>query len=205
MERKLEEVADFPILKVKLGGPGDVDNLRRVRARFRGTIYVDANAAWSAAEAVRVLRSIEPLEIAQVEQPVPPEDLDGLRWVRERVGIPLIADECVHTAADVPAVVGRADGINIKMMKCGGIREGLRMIHVARAHGLRVMLGSMVESSLALSQAAQLAPLADVLDLDGHWLLADDPFDGAPRERGRIVLSDRPGLGVEPVAVREAR
>ncbi len=205
MERKLEEVADFPILKVKLGGPGDVENLRRVRARYPGTLFVDANQAWDASEAVRVLRAIEPLDIAQVEQPVPRWDLDGLRWVRERVGIPLVADESVHVASDIPPLVGRVDGINIKMMKCGGIREGLRMIHVARAHGLRVMLGSMVESSLALSQASQLAPLADALDLDGHWLLADDPFEGAPGERGRIVLSDRPGLGVEPAAVREPR
>ena len=205
MERKLDEIADFPIIKVKLGAPGDVENLRRVRARFRGTLYVDGNEAWTPSEAVRVLRSIEPLDVTLVEQPVPHSDLDGLRWVRERIGIPVFADECVHTAHDVPAVVGRADGINIKMMKCGGIREGLRMIHVARAHGLRVMLGSMVESSLALSQAAQLAPLADVLDLDGHWLLAEDPFEGAPGERGRIVLSDRPGLGVEPAVVRAHR
>jgi L-alanine-DL-glutamate epimerase-like enolase superfamily enzyme len=87
-------------------------------------------------------------------------------------------------------------------MKCGGIRETLRAIHAARAHGLRIMLGSMVESSLALSAAAQLAPLADVLDLDGHWLLAQDPFDGAPRERGVIALSERPGLGVVPAGDR---
>jgi len=204
-EAKVAEAASYPILKVKLGSPGDVDNLRRVRVRFKGTIFVDANQAWDAREAVRVLRSIEALDIAQVEQPVPAGDLDGLRWVRDRIGIPLIADESVHLARDIPALVGRVDGINIKMMKCGGIREGLRMIHAARAHGLRVMLGSMVESSLALSQAAQLAPLADALDLDGHWLLADDPFDGAPQERGRIVLSERPGLGVEAAAVREPR
>ncbi len=199
MERKLAEVSDFPILKVKLGGPGDVDNLRRIRASYRGTLYVDANQAWTPHEAVAVLRRIEPLEIAQVEQPVPRWDLDGLRWVRDRVGIPLIADESVHRAADVAALAGRVDGINIKMMKCGGIREALRMIHAARAHGMRVMLGSMVESSLALSQAAQLAPLADVLDLDGHWLLREDPFQGAPADRGRIVLGDEPGLGVRRV------
>lgn len=202
MERKLEEVIEFPIIKVKLGAPGDVDNLRRVRARFKGVLFADANQAWDAREAVRVLRAIEPLDVTLVEQPVPRWDLDGLRWVRERTGIPLFADESVHTAHDVPALVGRVDGVNIKMMKCGGIREGLRIVHAARAHGLRVMLGSMVESSLALSQAAQLAPLADHLDLDGHWLLRDDPFRGAPGERGRIQLSDRPGLGVERVGER---
>jgi L-alanine-DL-glutamate epimerase-like enolase superfamily enzyme len=110
----------------------------------------------------------------------------------------VFADESVHRLDDVAQVAGRADGINIKLMKCGGIREGLRMIHAARAHGLRIMLGSMVETSLALSAAAQLAPLVDELDLDGHWLLARDPFDGAPGERGVLTLSDRPGLGVVP-------
>jgi L-alanine-DL-glutamate epimerase-like enolase superfamily enzyme len=198
MERKLDEVRDFPIIKVKLGAPGDVENLERVRRNFAGRIYVDANGAWSARQAVEVLRRIEPLGITLVEQPVPRWDLDGLRWIRERIGIPLFADESVHTAHDVPGLAGRVDGINIKMMKCGGIREGLRMIHAARACGMAIMLGSMVESSLALSQAAQLAPLADHLDLDGHWLLARDPFDGAPRDRGLIVLGERPGLGVVP-------
>ena len=196
MERKLETVVDFPMIKVKLGAPGDVDNLKRVRARYRGAIRVDANAAWSATEAVRVLRAIEPLDIELVEQPVARADLDGLRWVRERIGIPVFADESCHRLGDLANLAGRVDGVNLKLMKTGGIREMLRMIHAARAHGMRVMLGSMLESSLALSAAAQLAPLADHLDLDGHWLLRDDPFTGAPGERGRIELSDRPGLGV---------
>jgi L-alanine-DL-glutamate epimerase-like enolase superfamily enzyme len=200
MEQKLEDVVDFPILKVKLGGPGDVDNLKRIRRRYGGRIRVDANTAWSASDAVRVLRAIEPLDIELVEQPVPRHDLDGLRWVRERSGIPVFADESVHGHGDIANLAGRVDGVNLKIMKSGGIREMQRTIHAARAHGMRVMLGSMVESSLALSAAAQLAPLADALDLDGHWLLRDDPFDGAPRDRGRIVLGERPGLGVVPAA-----
>jgi L-alanine-DL-glutamate epimerase-like enolase superfamily enzyme len=199
MERKLETVIDFPALKVKLGAPGDVENLRLIRRRFKGRIRVDANAAWNAAAAVAVLRQIEPLDIELVEQPVARADLDGLRWVRERSGIPVYADESVHRLEDLGNLVGRVDGVNLKLMKSGGLREMLRTIHAARALGLQVMLGSMVESSLALSAAAQLAPLADHLDLDGHWLLARDPYDGAPRERGRIVLDQRPGLGVVPV------
>ena len=199
MERKLETVLDFPIVKVKLGGPGDVGNLRRIRARYTGILQVDANTAWSPADAVRVLREIEPLGIELVEQPVARGDLDGLKWVRDRSPIPVFADESCHTLADIALLAGRCDGVNLKIMKTGGIREMLRMIHAARSHGMRVLLGSMVESSLALSAAAQLAPLADYLDLDGHWLLADDPFDGAPGERGEITLSDRPGLGVRPV------
>jgi L-alanine-DL-glutamate epimerase-like enolase superfamily enzyme len=198
MEKKLETVLDFPRIKVKLGGPGDVENLRRIRARYPGLLQVDVNTAWSPADAVRVLRQIEPLGIELVEQPVAREDLDGLRWVRDRSGIPVFADECCHTLGDLGLLHGRADGVNLKIMKTGGIREMLRMIHAARSMGLKILLGSMVESSLALSAAAQLAPLADYLDLDGHWLLAHDPFDGAPRDRGRIVLSERPGLGVVP-------
>ncbi len=198
MEKKLETVKDFPLIKVKLGGPGDVENLRRIRARYKGKLQVDANTAWNAADAVNVLRQIEPLQIELVEQPVPRGDLDGLRWVRERSPIPVFADESAHTLSDIGLLAGRVDGVNLKLMKTGGIREMLRMIHAARAHGMKVMLGSMVESSLALSAAAQLAPLADYLDLDGHWLLKDDPFDGAPRERGEIRLGTRPGLGVVP-------
>ena len=202
MEEKLETVIDFPILKVKLGAPGDADNLRRIRARYRGRIQVDANTAWSPAEAVRVLHRIEPLDIDLVEQPVARDDLDGLRWVRERSPIPVFADESCHRLADIANLAGRAGGVNLKIMKTGGIGELLRMIHAARSHGMRVMLGSMVESSLALSAAAQLAPLADTLDLDGHWLLKHDPFSGAPGERGAIRLSNLPGLGV--VAARGA-
>lgn len=195
-ERKLDEALDFPMIKVKLGGPGDVANLRRVRARYSGRLQVDANTAWSPADAVRVLHEIAPLQIELVEQPVSRGDLDGLAWVRDRSPIPVFADEACHTLADVGRLAGRVDGINLKIMKTGGLREMRRMIHAARAHGMKVLLGSMVESSLGLSAAAQLAPLADYLDLDGHWLIADDPFAGAPGELGAITLSDRPGLGV---------
>jgi L-alanine-DL-glutamate epimerase-like enolase superfamily enzyme len=198
MERKLETVKDFPLIKVKLGGPGDVENLRRIRANYTGKLQVDANTAWNAADAVRVLRQIEPLGIELVEQPVPAGDLDGLRWVRERSPIPVFADESAHGLADIGVLAGCVDGVNLKIMKTGGLREMLRMIHAARAHGMKVMLGSMVESSLALSAAAQLAPLVDYLDLDGHWLLKDDPFSGAPGERGDIRLSPAPGLGAVP-------
>ena len=200
MERKLDAVLAFPLVKVKLGAPGDVENLRRVRERYAGRLQVDANTAWSPADAVRVLRAIAPLEVELVEQPVPRGDLDGLRWVRDRSPIPVFADESCHTLADVGRLAGRVDGINLKIMKTGGLREMRRMIDAARAHGMKILLGSMIESSLGLSAAAQLAPLADYLDLDGHWLLAADPFDGAPRERGVIALSDRPGLGVVPAA-----
>lgn len=204
MERKLETVKAFPRIKVKLGGPGDLENLRRVRAAYKGALQADANAAWSPSDAVRALRAIEPLGIELVEQPVARGDLDGLRWVRDRVGIPVYADESCHHLPDIGLLAGRVDGVNLKIMKCGGITEMRRMIHAARACGLRILLGSMVETSLGLSAAAQLAPLADHLDLDGRWLIAADPFDGAPRELGVIAPNARPGLGVEPAGAAAA-
>jgi L-alanine-DL-glutamate epimerase-like enolase superfamily enzyme len=146
-----------------------------------------------------VLKKIAPLGIELVEQPVKREDLAGLEWVRRHSPIPVFADESLHHAGDLANLVGKVDGVNLKIMKSGGLREMKRTIDAARAFGLKVMLGSMVETSLALSAAAQLAPLADYLDLDGHWLLRDDPFDGAPRDAGKIVLDERPGLGAEPL------
>lgn len=196
MEEKLATVAEFPILKVKLGAPTDIDNLRFIRSRYAGRIQVDANASWTAHDALRMLEAIAPLAIDLVEQPVARGDLDGLSFVRARSPIPIFADESAHHLHDIAQLAGRVDGVNLKLMKTGGLREMLRMIHAARAHGMKVMLGCMVESSLALSAAAQLAPLADVLDLDGHWLLAEDPFIGAPGERGEIRLTEAPGLGV---------
>ncbi|MEO5988785.1 MAG: dipeptide epimerase [Candidatus Eisenbacteria bacterium] len=196
MQEKLSTVADFPILKVKLGSPADIENLRFIRSSYAGRLQVDANASWTAHDAVRMLEAIAPLRVDLVEQPVARGDLDGLSFVRARSPIPIFADESAHHLHDIAQLAGRVDGVTLKLMKTGGLREMLRMVHAARAHGMKIMLGCMVESSLALSAAAQLAPLADVLDLDGHWLLDGDPFIGAPGERGEIRLSDSPGLGV---------
>jgi L-alanine-DL-glutamate epimerase-like enolase superfamily enzyme len=131
-----------------------------------------------------------------VEQPVPAHDVDGLRHVRERSKLPVIADESCVTAADIPRLIGAVDGINIKLAKCGGLREALRMIAVARAHGLLVMAGCMIETSLGVTAAAHLTPLLDFADLDGAALLRDDPYDGATIDGGVIRIPDRPGLGV---------
>ena len=124
------------------------------------------------------------------------EYIKNMRFVRERVPLPIIADESCITSADIPRLAGAVDGINIKLAKCGGMAEALRMIHTARAHNLDVMLGCMIETSLGIAAAAQLAPLADFADLDGAALLADDPFSGLSVARGRIHLSTEPGLGV---------
>jgi len=132
-----------------------------------------------------------------VEQPMPASDLDGTAWTRERVSMPLIADENSLRLHDVPRLQGVFDGINIKLMKCTGLREALRMIHAAKACGLKVMMGCMIESSVAISAAAQLSPLIDFADLDGNVLITNDPFDGVRSLDGSLTLSDRPGIGVE--------
>ena len=131
-----------------------------------------------------------------VEQPVAAHDLDGLRFVRERTRLPIIADESCLVASDVARLAGLVDGVNLKLAKCGGLREALRIIATARAHGMLVMAGCMVESSLGITAAAHLSPLLDFADLDGAALLADDPHVGATIVGGRIVLPTEPGLGV---------
>jgi L-alanine-DL-glutamate epimerase-like enolase superfamily enzyme len=194
--RAREASVEYPILKIKVGTPNDVETVRAIREATNATLRVDANAAWSAKEAIRTINALVPYDIEFVEQPVAAGDLEGLRLVRENVPVPIIADESCVGPDDVAKVVGRVDGINIKLMKCGGLRNALKMIHTARAHHLKVMLGCMIESSLSITAAAQLSPLVDYADLDGHLLIRDDPFEGVTVEHGKLMLPERPGLGV---------
>jgi L-alanine-DL-glutamate epimerase-like enolase superfamily enzyme len=192
-------VEGYPILKVKLGGPDDAAAIRCVRAAApHAELRVDANAGWSVPDALRMLDVLADVGVVSLEQPVAVADLDGLRTVYETAAIPVIADECCRTAADIPHLAGRVDGINIKLGKCGGLREARRMITLAREHDLRVMVGCRIESSLGITAAAQLAGLIDDADLDGAALLADDPFIGATIDQGLIRLPDGAGLGVRP-------
>ena len=199
MARKAAEAAKiYPILKIKVGTDHDLDIVRAIREATDATLRVDANAAWTPKQAIRVIRELEPYNIEFVEQPLPPTDIEGLRFVREHVALPIIADESCVTETDIPGLVGAVDGINIKLMKCGGIHHALRMIHTARAHHLKVMLGCMVESSLSITAAAHISPLVDYADLDGNLLVSDDPFEGVRVEQGKLVLPERAGLGVRP-------
>ncbi|MCK4427749.1 MAG: dipeptide epimerase, partial [candidate division Zixibacteria bacterium] len=169
-------------------------------------IRVDANAGWTADEAIEKINQLTEYDIEFVEQPIDPEDKEGLKKIKKNVDIPIIIDEQLMTSKDILQFVGLCDGINIKLAKCGGIREALRMIHVARAHDLLVMLGCMIESSVGITAAAHIASLVDFIDLDGNLLLTNDPYVGvrleippkAGLEKGRLYLSDLPGLGVVP-------
>jgi L-alanine-DL-glutamate epimerase-like enolase superfamily enzyme len=190
--------AGYEVLKVKLGTDRDLEIIEAVReAAPDTTIRVDANEAWRPNEAVRVIRDLAALDIEFVEQPVPAENPSEMEFVHERSVLPIAADESCVTLPDVPRVAGRATIANIKLMKCGGLREARRMIHAARAHGLEVMLGCMIESNASIAAACQLAPLVDYVDLDGSLLLAEDPFEGIPMAAGRIDLGghDQAGTG----------
>jgi len=190
--------AGFPILKVKLGTERDEAIVDTVRTHAPdAAIRVDANEAWTPREAVRMTRLLADYDVEFVEQPLPADHHEGLRFVYEHSALPIALDESCVTLADVPRIADRADVANLKLMKCGGLLEARRMIHAARAHGLEVMLGCMIESNASIAAAAHLAPLLDYADLDGSLLLAEDPYDGVPMPEGRVELGglERAGTG----------
>jgi L-alanine-DL-glutamate epimerase-like enolase superfamily enzyme len=189
----------YEVLKVKVGGPGDIERLRAIRAESAARLRIDGNEGWDLATARELTPELIALGVEFVEQPFPAADLDSFRAYRElSPRLPVLIDEGCRDLASVAPIAGYADGIVIKLSKCGGIREALRMIHAARALDLKVMLGCMIESELGIAQAAQLGSLADYIDLDGHLLISSQPFTGLGLRDGRLVLSDGPGLGVEP-------
>lgn len=195
-ERMAEKTADavaegYSILKVKLGTERDRAIIDTVREHAPdSTIRVDANEAWSPREAIQKIRLLADYDIEFVEQPLPADHHEGLAYVYERAVLPIVLDESCVTLADVPRIADRADIANLKLMKCGGIRETRRMIHAARAHGLEVMLGCMIESNASIAAAAHLAPYVDYADLDGSLLLAHDPYTGVALPAGRVDLEN---------------
>lgn len=188
----------FSILKLKLGPEHSLEIVRAVRAVTDARLVADANCAWTVEQAQSLIPALADLGLEWIEQPLPEEDLDGLRRIRETSPLPIFADEPVRTARDIPRLAGCVDGVNIKVMKAGGLREAQRMIAVARAHGLQVMLGCMIETSLGITASAHLAPLVDWADLDGNQTLTNDPFTGVQVDKGRLILPQGPGLGVQP-------
>lgn len=197
LERRVRGAGQYPVLKVKLGTDRDEEIIRTVVAVADGkVIRVDANAAWTPKRALQMIDLLKTLGVEYVEQPVAATDLAGFKFVRDRSPLPVIADESCVVASDVAKLAGIADGINIKLSKCGGLREALRMIATARAHGMLVMAGCMIETSLGITAAAHFAPLLDYADFDGAALLSDDPFIGATIDGGRISLPTAAGLGV---------
>lgn len=199
---KARAAARWPILKIKLGVEAGRERALLGAVRDEApdaTLRVDANAGWAdAATALERIRVLAEHDVEFVEQPLDPEDREGLRRLKGASPLPVVLDESCLVSADVPDLADLAHGVNVKLAKCGGPREALRAIHAARACGLGVMLGCMVESTLGVAPAMHLSPLVDWVDLDGPALLADDPFRGPTLEEGRIGLGGEAGLGVEP-------
>lgn len=195
LERKIAEAEPYKIWKVKMGVPGDCELIEFIRTRTDRPLCVDVNQGWKTKEeALENIMWLANKGVIFVEQPMSKTDLDSHAWLKERSPLPIIADEAVQTSADMPALARAYDGINIKLMKSGGLHEAYKMAILARALGLRVMIGCMTETSLAVSAAAQLAPLAEWVDLDGNLLIANDPYDGMRIVDGRVTLTDTPGI-----------
>jgi L-alanine-DL-glutamate epimerase-like enolase superfamily enzyme len=198
IQQKVKEAAIYPILKIKVGTKNDEMIIKAVRGVTDKPIRVDANEGWKTKEeALEKIQWLKSQGLEFVEQPLPSNMLEETAWLRERIDIPIIADEAVKAAADIPKLAAAYDGINIKLMKAGGLLEALRMIQIAKALDLKIMLGCMIESSVAISAAAQLAPYVDWADLDGNLLIKNDPFNGVKVNEGRLVYNNKPGLGVE--------
>lgn len=196
MLAKVREAGDPPILKIKLGTGGEIDAIAAIRNVYTGTLRIDANEGWTVERAITLLRELERYEIEFCEQPIAAGQPEKLRYIRERTRIPIVVDEDSKDARDLAALIGCIDGINVKLVKCGGIRAALAMIHTARALGMKIMLGCMVESAICTTAAAHLSPLVDWADLDGPFLTAADPFSGVRYRDGKLILPDSPGLGV---------
>jgi L-alanine-DL-glutamate epimerase-like enolase superfamily enzyme len=197
--QKVREAAEFPVLKVKVGLDSDEATIAAVRSVTGKPLRVDANEGWTDREtAVRRIDWLAARGVELVEQPMPAAMVDDNAWVSARSPIPVFADEACRSTSAVPGLAGAYHGINVKLDKAGGIREAVRMIHTARACGLRVMLGCMISSSASTTAAAHLSPLVDFADLDGHLLIANDPWEGVAVRDGRLILPDRPGLGLRP-------
>lgn len=198
VRQKTKEAADFAILKVKLGKNNDREMIETVRSVTDKPICVDVNQGWKdPKQALEMCQWLAEQNCAFVEQPMPKNQITDLKWLTERSPLPIVADEGIQRVSDVIDAYGVYSGINIKLMKCTGIREAHKMLVVAKALGMKVMLGCMVESSCAIAAGVQLSTLADWADLDGNLLIRNDPFQGTWVENGQLKLTDKPGLGVE--------
>ncbi len=197
MQQKIREAEPYPILKIKVGKDNDEEIMKAVREVTDKTLRVDANEGWKTKEeALEKILWLEKMNVEFIEQPLPSSMLEETRWLRDRVTMPIIADEAVKSAADIPKLATAYDGINIKLMKSAGLQEALRMIWMARSLGMKIMLGCMIESSCAITAAAHISPLVDWADLDGNLLISNDPFSGVTVEKGKLILPDGPGLGI---------
>ncbi|BDU72846.1 dipeptide epimerase [Mesoterricola silvestris] len=198
--QKVREAEDFPVLKIKVGLATDEATLEAVRSVTKKPLRVDANEGWtSKEEAARKINWLESQGVQLIEQPLPAHMVEEHRWIRNHVHIPIFADEACHSAQDIPRLRESFDGIVVKLDKAGGLLEAYRQLTVAKALGMKTMIGCMVSSSCSITAAAHLSPLADYADLDGFLLIANDPYVGVTAKKGKLILPGAPGLGVRLV------
>jgi L-alanine-DL-glutamate epimerase-like enolase superfamily enzyme len=199
VKEKVREASPYKILKVKLGQGNDKEMIESVRSVTNTPICVDVNQGWTDRQkALEITHWLKDQGVVFVEQPMPKASVDDIAWLTQNSPLPIIADEAIQTITDFKNVQGVYSGINIKLMKCGGMRSAFKMISMARALDMKVMIGCMTETSCAVTAAAQLSPLVDWADLDGNLLISNDVFDGITIKDGKIILPDRPGIGVIP-------
>lgn len=196
MVRKMEEFAGWPIYKIKLGTNRDIDIVRELRKHTDAVFRVDANCAWTVDETVENSVALAELGVEFIEQPMMRENWSGMKRVFAESALPVIADESCQREADVARCAGCFHGVNVKLVKCGGLTPAKRMLDSARKMGLKTMVGCMTESTVGISAIAQLTPLLDYVDMDGALLLAEDVASGVRIERGRVILPDENGCGV---------
>ena len=201
VREKTRECAErFNILKVKVGLDGDREMIQAIRSVTKLPLCVDANQGWKDKhQAIDMIHWLHEQGIVMVEQPMPKTQLDDIAWLTEQSPVPIFADESVQRLSDIAPLQGAFTGINIKLMKCTGMREAWKMMQAARALGMKVMLGCMTETSCGISAAAQLSPAVDFADLDGNLLIANDRFEGVQVVKGKLTLPSQPGLGVKKI------
>ena len=197
IKQKVLEARQYKILKVKLGRDNDREMVEVIRSLTDKPLCVDVNQGWKDRNhALEMAGWLKEKGVIFLEQPMPKEMKDDIAWLTEKSPLPVIGDEAIQNISDLLSNRDVYSGINIKLMKCGGLNSAMKMINVARAFGMKVMIGCMTETSCAVSAAAQLSPLADWCDLDGNLLISNDPFDGLKIADGRVTLSERSGIGV---------
>ena len=201
IEKRIKEANDYKILKVKLGSADDKKLIEEIRKHTDKEIIVDANEGWTDKNfTLEMVHWLSEKKVSLVEQPMPKEMIEETAWLMEKSPLPIIADEAVKRLPDIENAKGVYNGINIKLMKCTGLNEAQKMISLARKYQMKILLGCMSETSCAVSAAAQIAPFADWIDLDGPLLIKEDYFEGVKFSEGKIILNDKPGIGVFPIA-----
>ena len=201
VRQKVAEAEPYKILKVKLGRDTDKEMIETIRSVTDKPICVDVNQGWKTRDhALEMIYWLNERNVVFVEQPMDKDDLDSHAWLTERSPLPIVADEALQTPKDIPGLKGAYSAINIKLMKCGGLRNAHTMMTTARLMGMKVMLGCMTETSCAISAAAQISPWAEWADLDGNLLIDNDIFDGVLVIDGKVTLNNRPGIGALKIA-----